>query len=898
MPSDYANDLMARVGLDTTEWKKGITDLNSGIKHIETGFQATAALMDDWGSSSEGLKKRVESLNDKLALQKQKLEVLKKAYEEEVEKSGASSRASQNLAKQMYAAANEINRTKASVEKYTDKLENMGLTAEKVSDKLDTYASKTRTLSTVAAAGLTAISAGLVKAGQNADELNTLAKQTGLTVEEIQKIQYASDLMDVELTDITGSLRKMTKNMVSTSSEVKAAWDTLGVATTDYKGEARSVTDVFYDLLDALSKVSNETERDQLAMQIFGKSANDLAGIVDDGGAALRQLGEEAEAAGLIMSQDAVDGANEFNDVIDTMKAKLTASLGKAFSENAFELTDSMESLADTIVSIVNAIADLPPWTTKAAIGVLAVGSAISPLLTVGSKAVKVFSSIQKVIKAKTAATTAATVAETAHAGAMTTTGTAATGAAGKVKAFGTALKTSIPTIGAVVLALGALKEASDFFEEKKVEEAEQSYEDEMQRIEELHGKKIENMSEELTAYETAAEEEIAAAEKSYDEQIDMLDDNLKAKKKAIEDEKKAYEKAHKQRLKQLEEERDAQLELIDISTSKATSVLQEQIDSIDGLTAAEDKAEKERENAAKLAELQQNILNARSLTEREEAQKEYSEFVAELEREKTLNAREEQKQRLQDEIDRINAEADEQREAVNAEYEQAKELEEQKNEIAQEGFEARLESLDTYIESETERLNALKEANVSRLRSETSEYIEQLQARIDKETELKEAAEKRAETMKELETSDAEDNSLMKSAISGFFGIMTPKVSKASLFEGIGANASGTDNWRGGLTRINELGGEIVNLPRGTQIIPHDVSMEMARSYGRQAAITNSTTNNYSTTETTNNNYASQQRVTNFNIAGHRVGTIIEPEVSEIAAMRAKQRRRAGRAY
>lgn len=45
--------------------------------------------------------------------------------------------------------------------------------------------------------------------------------------------------------------------------------------------------------------------------------------------------------------------------------------------------------------------------------------------------------------------------------------------------------------------------------------------------------------------------------------------------------------------------------------------------------------------------------------------------------------------------------------------------------------------------------------------------------------------------------------------------------------------NARGTDSWRGGLTSINEEGGEILNLPRGTKIIPHDVSMEMARSTG-----------------------------------------------------------------
>lgn len=53
------------------------------------------------------------------------------------------------------------------------------------------------------------------------------------------------------------------------------------------------------------------------------------------------------------------------------------------------------------------------------------------------------------------------------------------------------------------------------------------------------------------------------------------------------------------------------------------------------------------------------------------------------------------------------------------------------------------------------------------------------------------------------------------------------------SLFPGygtaIGANADGTDNWRGGLTSVNERGGEILDLPGGTRIIPHDVSMKMA---------------------------------------------------------------------
>ena len=66
-------------------------------------------------------------------------------------------------------------------------------------------------------AGAAAIGAGLLKLGysavQSADDLNTLSKQTGISTDELQKMQYASDLVDVSLEDITGALRKMKPKM-------------------------------------------------------------------------------------------------------------------------------------------------------------------------------------------------------------------------------------------------------------------------------------------------------------------------------------------------------------------------------------------------------------------------------------------------------------------------------------------------------------------------------------------------------------------------------------------------------------------------------------------------------------------------------------------------------------
>lgn len=44
----------------------------------------------------------------------------------------------------------------------------------------------------------------------------------------------------------------------------------------------------------------------------------------------------------------------------------------------------------------------------------------------------------------------------------------------------------------------------------------------------------------------------------------------------------------------------------------------------------------------------------------------------------------------------------------------------------------------------------------------------------------------------------------------------------------GIYGNASGTDNWQGGPTWVGEQGRELLNLPRGSQIIPNDVAKGM----------------------------------------------------------------------
>ena len=208
-------------------------------------------------------------------------------------------------------------------------------------------------------AGTTAVATGLsaltLKSALAADDLNTLAKQSGFSTADIQKWQYASDLIDVSIDDIVKSAAKMKKNMISTSKTTIAAWDQLGIKVKDSNGHLRNSTTVFYETLTALSKVQNETERDTLAMTLFGKSADSLAGIVDDGGVALQELAGKAEKAGVILSQDTLDSANALNDKVDTLKATVKGFAGKVGSELAGRASKALDVVGSHFSKAFNA---------------------------------------------------------------------------------------------------------------------------------------------------------------------------------------------------------------------------------------------------------------------------------------------------------------------------------------------------------------------------------------------------------------------------------------------------------------------------------------------------------------------------------------------------------------
>ena len=381
--ADKIRGITIELGGDASGLSQALKDVNGDLNNTQKQLKDVERLLKLDPKNTELLAQKQKLLGDQIQNTKKKLDTLKQA-QATMDKNGVDKNSDQymDLQREIISTEREVENLKTASEETSNAMSGIAQAADKVSEAAGAVADKTRALSGAAAGALGAIGGLALKTAASADELNTMAKQTGFSVEELQKFQYASDLVDVSMSDITGAASKLKKAIGSDSKELAA----LGVETKNADGSMRDISDVFYDTLAALGNINNETERDAKAMEIFGRSADSLAGIVDDGGKSLKDLGQEAEDMGLIMSQDTVDSLNQVNDKIDRLKAQSKLRLAETGAKAMEVLAPVLEKVLGLLDGLLTKIGELTPEQLQTIMTILAVIAAISPLASLISK--------------------------------------------------------------------------------------------------------------------------------------------------------------------------------------------------------------------------------------------------------------------------------------------------------------------------------------------------------------------------------------------------------------------------------------------------------------------------------------------------------------------------------
>ena len=251
--------------------------------------------------------------------------------------------------KEQQAVGQALQNAGSQTNTFTSGLQSIGSAAQSVAEK-------TRGLSMAATAALGGMAALAANAASQADEWLTLAQQTGLSTDAIQKFAYAAEQIDVPLPTITGAITQMKRHLDDTSG----IWQKLGVEVKSQSGEYRNIESIFRDTVKALGNIKNETERDTAAMKVFGKSANELAGLIDDGGKNFEKLGQEAEDMGMLISEEDLQRLGEFDNLLKGMKTQLQFAGMQAALPIMESLVPVVQVLADGLKGLGNILKSLP----------------------------------------------------------------------------------------------------------------------------------------------------------------------------------------------------------------------------------------------------------------------------------------------------------------------------------------------------------------------------------------------------------------------------------------------------------------------------------------------------------------------------------------------------------
>ena len=351
-----------KIGLEgEKEFKAQLKEIEQSFKVLGSEMNLVSSQFDKNDKSVEALTARNQVLQKSIDTQKDKISVLKQALDNASKSFGENDARTKAWQVKLNNAQAELNKMEKEVEENTKAIDSMGDELNKTSKEADKFGdevkeagkdaeesgSKFEALGTVCASvgaaiavAFAAVAAAAIKAGKAliemtkegaayADNVLTQSTVTGIATDKLQEYMYAAELVDVSVETLTGSMKKnimAMKNAANGSATYADAYEKLGISVTNADGSLRDSEEVYWELIEALGNIENETERDALAMTLLGKSAQELNPLIEAGADRMKELGEQAHQAGYVMSDDLLKAYGEFDDQMQYLNNGVTAA--------------------------------------------------------------------------------------------------------------------------------------------------------------------------------------------------------------------------------------------------------------------------------------------------------------------------------------------------------------------------------------------------------------------------------------------------------------------------------------------------------------------------------------------------------------------------------------------
>lgn len=378
-----------------TEFKRSMSSANSELKTLRSEMSLADSEFKGQANTMDALTKKHGILQREYDQQAEKVRALEQAVEDANDAWNEGDPKLDNYRQQLNRAKKELNDMDAELKNNEKYLDEARKSADKCASSIDGFGrevkdagDKTSLFGTIVAANLTSgairdgvkrladglkalpvavvrelaegfrdAAAAVKEMADTAGDLDDAAKRTGTTAEEYQKWAYAAKLGGMEINTLEGLMVKQQKTFSDAREGVKAsaeAYKRLGINIEDISsGQA------FNLVIDALADMEDETTRNALANDIFGKSYANLAPLLAEGSEGIAGWKQEVVDLGGVMSNEAVEAGASFGDSLDRLQTRFDGLKNNLAGDFLPGFTDIVDGMTEVLGGNVDKGIDL-----------------------------------------------------------------------------------------------------------------------------------------------------------------------------------------------------------------------------------------------------------------------------------------------------------------------------------------------------------------------------------------------------------------------------------------------------------------------------------------------------------------------------------------------------------
>ncbi|WP_026975570.1 phage tail tape measure protein, partial [Alicyclobacillus contaminans] len=320
MASEEVSSLKVTVNMDTVGFQDGISKINRQLQIAKSEFEAASASLGDFGSITDRLNVKTESLTKQIDLQRQKVDLLQRAVAQSAAEKGEDSKQTDLLTiklnkaqAQLAAMQNELTRTTQELSGNAESMKAAAAEADSIGGLFSRLGStiKTALVFTGVYTGIDAIGSAfksVITTGMDFEsEMSKVRALAGGTQADFERLRAAAVQLGAQSVFSASQVAEGMQNLAAagfSTNQILAAMPGVLNAAAASGEDFASVSDIMVSTMSAFGMQASSMSH---IADVLAASANASAVSIGDIGQTLQYAAPVAKAAGVSLEQLAAD---------------------------------------------------------------------------------------------------------------------------------------------------------------------------------------------------------------------------------------------------------------------------------------------------------------------------------------------------------------------------------------------------------------------------------------------------------------------------------------------------------------------------------------------------------------------------------------------------------------